>query len=393
LFLPNALRQQLDLLDNRRRYARDAYALSVLLASRQDVTFIAGRQTADGDPLIPSRLAFATDPETMARRAKAFFRTEESAAAAPRLHPTRGAVGDHSGFIVRKPLPLPQPITDVSVTAFRSYLACPYRFYLRHVLHLSPLDDVAEELGPNTFGTLIHEVLNQFGSDTIRDATDPQKIRRFLHHALNRYVTRHYGSARLPALEVQIEQARARLDAFANWQATWAADGWKIRHVETSGGKHAAELQIGENTAMTLHGRIDRIDERDGQWAIFDYKTGDAAKTPQETHFKSGQWVDLQLPLYVNLAETLQIKGPLQLGYIVLPKDVNKVGPRMADWDAAQLTAAGKLAIDIARRIHKQEFWPPTLPAPDILTDYAVICQDAAFRPQYEGVARTEATP
>ena len=34
LFLPNSLRQQLQLLDNRRRYARDAYAMSVLLASR-----------------------------------------------------------------------------------------------------------------------------------------------------------------------------------------------------------------------------------------------------------------------------------------------------------------------------------------------------------------------
>ncbi len=259
LFLPNALRQQLDLLDNRRRYARDAYALSVLLSSREDVTFIAGRQTADGDPLIPSRLAFATDPETMARRAKAFFRTEESVEAAPRLYQPRSAVGDHSGFIVRKPPPLPQPITDVSVTAFRSYLACPYRFYLRHVLHLSPMDDVAEELGPDTFGTLIHEVLNQFGADTIRDATDPQKIRRFLHHALNQYVTRHYGSARLPALEVQIEQARARLDAFANWQATWAADGWKIKHVETSGGKSAAVLADwrghGDDTARTHRSR------------------------------------------------------------------------------------------------------------------------------------------
>ena len=79
LFLPNALRQQLELLDNRRRYARDAYALSVLLASRQELTLIAGRQTADGDPLIPSRLTFATDPETMARRAMEFFRADESA--------------------------------------------------------------------------------------------------------------------------------------------------------------------------------------------------------------------------------------------------------------------------------------------------------------------------
>ena len=288
LFLPNSLRQQLDLLDNRRRYARDAYALSVLLASRTDVTFIAGRYTADGDPLIPSRLAFATDPETMARRAREFFRAEVSAEPHPRSGRRAKAVADTSGFVVRKPPRLSQPITSVSVTAFRSYLACRYRFYLRHVLNLTPLDDVAEELGPDTFGTLIHDVLKRFGADPLHAETDPDKIRRFLHHALNQYVASHYGGDHLAALEVQIAQARTRLDAFADWQARWAADGWEIKHVETSGGKTPAGLQMDENTVMTLRGRIDRIDERDGQWAIFDYKTGDTAKTPQETHLQVG---------------------------------------------------------------------------------------------------------
>ena len=213
------------------------------------------------------------------------------------------------------------------MTAFRSYLACRYRFYLRHVLHLSPMDDVAEELGPDTFGTLIHEVLNQFGTDTIRDATDPQKIRRFLHHALNQYVTSALRRRPLTGPGGSDRAGPTRLDAFANWQARWAADGWKIKHVETSGGKNAAVLQIGENTAMTLHGRIDRIDERDGQWAIFDYKTGDTAKTPQETHFKSGQWVDLQLPLYVNLAKTLEIQGPFAAGLYCLAQGCDSSRP------------------------------------------------------------------
>ena len=61
LFLPNALRQQLGLVDNLRRYARDAYALSVLVASRESLQLIVGRRSMDDDPLVPSRLAFATD--------------------------------------------------------------------------------------------------------------------------------------------------------------------------------------------------------------------------------------------------------------------------------------------------------------------------------------------
>ena len=52
-------------------------------------------------------------------------------------------------------------------------------------------------------------------SDSIRTETDPDKIRRFLHHALNQYVTTNYGTDHLPALAVQIVQAQTRLDAFA----------------------------------------------------------------------------------------------------------------------------------------------------------------------------------
>ncbi|HXT60300.1 MAG TPA: hypothetical protein VN699_16785, partial [Pirellulales bacterium] len=64
LFLPGALRHRLKLNDNDRRYARDAYALSALAASRERLTLIAGRRTAESDPLSPSRLLFACDRPT-----------------------------------------------------------------------------------------------------------------------------------------------------------------------------------------------------------------------------------------------------------------------------------------------------------------------------------------
>src|SRR5690606_30715604 len=51
LFLPNRLRQQLQLDDNDRRFARDAYALTLLAASRDRLTLIVGRVSAKNDPL------------------------------------------------------------------------------------------------------------------------------------------------------------------------------------------------------------------------------------------------------------------------------------------------------------------------------------------------------
>ena len=59
LFLPNALREKLGIDDNARRYARDAYALSTLIQSREHVRLIVARRNVDGDPELPSRLLLA----------------------------------------------------------------------------------------------------------------------------------------------------------------------------------------------------------------------------------------------------------------------------------------------------------------------------------------------
>jgi RecB family exonuclease len=391
LFLPDALRRQLELLDNRRRYARDAYALSVLCAAREDLTLVVARQSAEHDPLLPSRLLFATDRQTMAERARAFFGRETTAVPPRSVRHTAAVPPQRAALAVPRPARLAQPLTTLSVTAFRSYLACPYRFYLRHALGLVPADDDAEELGPDMFGTLLHEVLREFGTSAARTETDAGPIRRFLHDALNRYVTRQFGADHLPALAVQVVQARMRLDAFAQWQAQRTSEGWLIEYVETSGGASPACLPIDARTNVTLKGRIDRIDCRDGQRAIFDYKTGDAAKSPRETHLKAGKWIDLQLPLYVLLAKTLGITEPVELGYILLPKDVAKVGASMAEWTEPELAEAIAVATDVARRIYHQQFWPPTYPPPEMLTEFSAICQDQTFHPLLSGEAGPEA--
>ncbi len=387
LFLPNALRRQLGLLDNTRRYARDAYALSVLVATRPELTLIVGRRTGEGDPLVPSRLLFATDDTTMAERAIVLFGSEPPVGSP---NPVAGTPASpellESKLFVPKPRPLEKPIESISVTAFRSYLACHYRFYLRHALYLESLDDVAEELDARAFGIMIHEVLGAFGDASIKDATDERQIRHFLNDTLNQYVTTLYGAHRLPAVEVQVAQARTRLDAFAVWQAEWAKAGWTIKHVETTGGGQDVRFPVASDKSLILRGRIDRIDYNQtlDEWAILDYKTGDTPKTPQQTHLKSGEWIDLQLPLYRKLVKPIGVPEDAKLGYIVLPRDVNKIDCLFADWDAVMLQQADAVARRVIEGVLNQDFWRPTVPPPNIMTDYAVICQDHAFRPRFE---------
>jgi len=379
-FLPGDLRRKLGLNDNERRYVRDAYALAVLAASRQELTLVAGRRTSEGDPLAPSRLLFACDQRMIARRTLRFFGRRRMSAASI-LPPGLNAAQPRSLFGVPVPSPPAKPAESMRITAFRDYLACPYRYYLRHVLGLAALDDAAEELDPRAFGMLAHEALREFGSDPdAASSTDPAAIRGRLDGALDAIVKRQFGDDRLPAVNVQIEQLRLRLGAFADWQAQWALQGWRIVYTEFAVNGETVPLIV-DGEPMYLRARIDRVDlnEKTGEYVIFDYKTSDSAATPEKTHRKAkSQWIDLQLPLYRLLTPALGIpveKEPT-LGYIVLPKVLRETREQFAEWKPNELTAAEEVAADVVRGIRRGHFYPPAMPPPAFAEEFARICGD-----------------
>ena len=320
LFLPNQLRLALGLEDNDRRYVRDAYALNVLTASRERLRIIVGRRTAEGDPLIPSRLLFACDRETLAGRSLKLFSTADSLG---RSGPLPGALRPGqaiSTFGPSRPQRLATPVAAMRVTEFRDYIACPYRYYLRHCLGLRPLGDAAEELDWGQFGTLAHDVPREFGESEVADSRNAEEISAHLDVGLDRQVATCYGALPLAAIRVQVEQLRRRLSAFATWQADWRREGWRIEHVEVSPEEKAFLTVDGEETI--LKGRIDRIDihEGTGERIVVDYKTSETAHTPDAKHRRNGDWTDLQLPLYRHLAAGLGIEGKSGSGISSCPR-------------------------------------------------------------------------
>ncbi|MEI8371478.1 MAG: PD-(D/E)XK nuclease family protein [Planctomycetota bacterium] len=381
LFLPNQLRRELDIEDNDRRYARDAYTLSVLVASKEHLRLITGRRSADGDPLLPSRLLFTCDDPTMAKRVMAFFSAEPASLSGAITLGKLQAGQEQSRLEVPRPKRLAAPITSMRVTEFKDYLGCPYRYYLRHVLKLESLDDSAQELDGAAFGSLAHEVLHTLGKDPEVAAGKADVIANYLEAQLAAVVRSHFGKTPMPSILVQVEQLRRRLAALAQWQAAWAAQGWRIEHVEVSPAEGKAYLDV-DGQPMFLRGRIDRIDiqEASGNRMIFDYKTSDAAKSPEKAHRKkSGEWIDLQLPLYRHLVAGLGIEGPVDLAYINLPKDISAVGHLAAGWTQADFDDADQTATNVIRRVRAEEFWPPTNPPPVFSEEFAAICQDDRF--------------
>ncbi|HPT98788.1 MAG TPA: PD-(D/E)XK nuclease family protein [Armatimonadota bacterium] len=358
-FLPDSLRRSLGLVDNRHRYARDLLLMTVILQTRPQVTLIAGRRDADGDPLTPSRLLFACDEETLVHRTRAFLGVGETGEPARALLP---AV-KKSRFWAPRPKPAPEPLGELAVTAFAAYLSCPYRFYLSRILKLRDAADEAEEMDALLFGSLVHDTLRALATGTARDSTDPSEIAAFLEADLERRICEQFGGEPAPAIRLQQGQALRRLQEFAYWQARHAREGWRIR-ADLAECELTAPLDVDGETFL-LKGRIDRVDEHpDGSFLLLDYKTGDTARTPEETHGVrgdgEGEWTDLQLPLYRLLAASMGVAGNrVSLGYINLSKETEKDTLALASWDEACLSGAIETAREVIRRIRRQEFWPP----------------------------------
>jgi RecB family exonuclease len=360
-FLPNRLRSVLGLLDNSRRHARDAYAVASILASRPHVHFIAGRRTPDDQALAPSRLLLACDKDQLAPRILDFSTQPNPSLSMPaRFRPAR-----KSAFLVPPPPVAPdEPRTSMSVTAFKSYLECRYRFYLGYELRLRHIDDTAAELDGGAFGDLAHQVLKRFGQCDLAECDDEKVLAAGLRDLLKREVEQRFGDDILPAVRVQVEQLARRLDHFAKWQVGWRAKGWRI----VPGGvesdftwKNAVPFDV-DGEPIMLTGRIDRVDRHaeTGEFCVLDYKTGDAGLEPRDTHLRSGEWVDLQLPLYRHLVAGRLAQwggsGPVKLGYILLPRDVLCTGEALADWNEAQLEAADAKAREVVRDIRAGRF-------------------------------------
>lgn len=374
-FLPESLRKALGLRTNDDRYGRDVYLMRSLFESRCDtgsVVLLAAKTTARGDPLLPSRILFrCTDEELPGRAAKLFGPPADS----------RSSVPSTVSFRLSADAPLgdaPSAPSAVSVTALRDYLACPFRFYLKHVLRLESMDDRKRELDGLDFGSLVHQVLNTMAADAaMRDCADARVLNDYFTKRLDEWGALRLGASLPLNIAIQLDAAKERLAAAARVHAQAVAAGWRMVSHEQS-----CECSLG---SLTVKGRIDRIDRHveTGQIRVLDYKTSEDAKTPEDAHLatwrdtarsyarfegdkKPRRWTDLQLPLYVLMAAE-QFDSPSLIipGYFSLPN--NPDGAAIVTWDGFSdqlLQSARACAQGAAGDILRGRFWPPSEKVP-----------------------------
>lgn len=213
---------------------------------------------------------------------------------------------------------LAQPL---SPTRLDAYLACPARFLYEHLAGLRQVEEVAEEGDPATIGSLVHGVLRDYlapfvgqrigpGGDAAADA-----LAEMYEDVLRK--DRFFRQLSWDRQLMAILAGRQRLRRYVR-----AIPEGRLVALETA---LSCELSDAGGT-LRLHGRLDRLDERDGKFIVLDYKTG-SVQTPaqklwidDELWFRLESWTpdseddpleelaaalhSVQLPAYIHLART-----------------------------------------------------------------------------------------
>ena len=371
-FLPDTLRSELGVEDNNRRSARDAYYLNALMQARVETHYFIPTFDTAGDTLLPSRLLLSGDAEDIATRIKAFDAPTPSVTREP------ATLSSQTSHHVPLPVKSAGNPTKLGVGHFRDYLQCPYRYYLKHVLHLKHIDDQTNELTGLSFGNIVHDLLDTLKDPTYGRSTDSNKIYDHLASTLSKLIELKFGDSPLPAVQMQAISIQHRLRVFAEWQADWVRQGWEIIRTEWPGG---AAILAGCDPKLTLDGRIDRLDYNSatGQWMLLDYKAGDRAIENSDIRNADG-WKDLQFPMYRHLAAEETGDAPVGFTYLRLSKDLNKKIPFQLQVERSDLEEADTIARTVVENIRNDVFWPPAELSNKYPDDYSWILQDSAFR-------------
>ena len=186
-----------------------------------------------------------------------------------------------------------------SPTAYQTLLDCPYRFFVKSVLGIQELDEADEALDKSDYGNALHRILKAFHDSAPPSGRDAALAR------LNECSAAEFAA--LPAYTAAAWASRwekirpAYIDAWLDW----IAQGWQYQAGEAD---FALPFQVPGLGEITLHGRVDRVDQKDGALAVIDYKTSAAQglkkklKDPAEA---------VQLPFYAWLCDAAAAYLPI----------------------------------------------------------------------------------
>ncbi|MBP2134331.1 hypothetical protein J2128_002297 [Methanomicrobium sp. W14] len=253
-----------------------------------------------------------------------------------------------------------------SPTSLEIYSQCPFRFYLKHVLGLNPPPKTDFALSAADRGDLLHKTLFSFYSEWMKNherppsGIDRDEALSLLKSCAGENIEA-YGMQG-PAWDSMTKEilgetgyGKGILEKFADEEVKLYPTGFVPKYFEAGFGSAGpgnsfsdgpVEITSKSGKSIFLRGFVDRIDVRDGDFVITDYKTGN---NPKYRDIASGK--ALQLPLYLKAAEkSMDMRGIGGFYYKLSKKEVFRRA-ELYDPDEEELFSAFQKA-----RIKKEPF-------------------------------------
>ncbi len=167
----------------------------------------------------------------------------------------------------------------LSPSALTSYLRNPIDFYYKYVLGVQEMDQVEETIAANTLGTVIHNALENFYKPLEGAFLTLEKLQNMIENIeteLQYQFKKEYSELDITFGKnlLIFEVAKRYIFNFLKSEEKLLNNGVKLKILSIES-TLKAKLDIPElDFPIYIKGKVDRIDELDGQVRVIDYKTG-----------------------------------------------------------------------------------------------------------------------
>ncbi len=284
LFIPEKVREALSFTSQKNRHATDIYRFYALTKAH-NLGIMIGRSNNAGDILKPARLLFYLDDDALINSCNLLF--------SGKLYEN---ITDKSNNKNKEYFKYYPHIADlqkntISVSSLRTYLDCPYKFYLQETYRNQEINDRNSELENNQTGTIIHEVLRE-GQNDLNSTISGEKLERLLETSMRK----NYGNLQNALIEIQKAYMLKTLFNFTRHHTEYLQNKDNFHIIATElPFKIPLYKFVGNQKFANIFfkGQIDRIDyfEEVDNFGItrkviqlLDYKTTTKEKNPFTSH-------------------------------------------------------------------------------------------------------------
>ena len=174
-----------------------------------------------------------------------------------------------------------------SPSALTSYIRNPLEFYFQRILGLKEMEEIEETVAANTLGTIIHDTLEKFYKPLEGSLLTVESLRQMKENIPHQVTAQFHKSFKGGTFDrgmnlIIFEVAKRYISNFLDMEIADIDAGNTIRIIKIES-KLEVEIPIPElDFPVRLQGKVDRVDEYNGQMRIIDYKTGKVAQADVE---------------------------------------------------------------------------------------------------------------